>query len=157
MENIKFSRKRFLIGIFLVGLIIPFIPIVAFAEVFFGIIPFALIIIFGIIYTVISIIQKKELKNALFILLVVPFFVSTQLLSGFLVNKVQRYRSEYIIAEIEQFRLNRGFYPEKYDAKFGIEYSKELDNYKLEYSRGFSVTEKFYSNIRTWKSYGWND
>ena len=157
METINFSRKKLLIAIFIIGIIIPFIPIVAFAEVFFGIIPFSIIIVFGLTLTIIAIIQKRDLRSALFILLIVPFFVITQILSGYVVNKIQRFRSENMIAEIERLKMDRGFYPENYNAKFGIEYSKDSNDYKLEYSRGFLVTEKFNSRDRTWKSYGWND
>ena len=91
--------------------------------------------------------------------LLIPLFAFAQILSGFSADKIQLYRSNRIIADIEEIYKTTNEYPERYEINFGIAYDL-LDNgnrYKISYSRGFMVTEKYYSDIKKWKSYGWND
>ena len=76
-----------------------------------------------------------------------------------MVDKIQRLRSNQIIKELEKYQSENGVLPKKYDVKAGIEYVKikKLERFEIEYSRGFLVTERYDSETKKWKSYGWND
>ncbi|SHJ24477.1 hypothetical protein SAMN04488096_1182 [Mesonia phycicola] len=98
-------------------------------------------------------------RKALFVFSLLPIFILAQILSGFTVDKVQRFRSENIISEVENLKTETGVYPEKINAPLGIEYIRMRDkkSYVVFYSRGFMVKEKYQSEYNHWKSYGWND
>ncbi len=100
-----------------------------------------------------------DTRKAFYFFLVVPTFVLSQLFSRFIVDRIQLYRSDGIIAEIEKQYITTKEYPERYKISLGITYEL-LDNgdrFKISYSRGFMVTETYYSDIKKWRSYGWND
>ncbi|MEQ8242103.1 hypothetical protein [Fulvivirga sp.] len=153
------NKKIFLISIMLIGLVVPFISALTVIEMFFLLIPFALVFTATLIYLIVSLLNKQmDSLKALFAFSILPTFIVAQLLAGFSVDKIQRFRSNQIIKEIEQIKNETGVLPEKYDLIAGIKYSRLNDeHFKLEYSRGFMVTEKYYSDNGNWKSYGWND
>lgn len=144
----------------LIGIFIPFIPYLVVIEMFFLLVPFAVIGIVSLIYLVISFVKEKmNSRKALFRFSILPIFIISQLVSGFIVDKIQRFRSNKVIAEIEQLKSENGIVPDEYELIAGLEYSKMKDdeNYVIEYSRGFMVTEKYNSESGKWNSFGWND
>ena len=149
-----------LLIIILIGLVVPFIPALTVIEMFFLLIPFAIIFIVTLIYLIVGLLNKKlNNRKAIFVFSILPIFIISQLVSGFVVDKIQRLRSSRIISEIEQIKTETGTFPEKYDATAGIEYirMKNKDSFVIKYSRGFMVTEKYDSENNNWRSYGWND
>lgn len=127
---------------------------------FFLLIPFAIVIAVTLIYLIVSLLNKRiDSRKALFAFSILPTFILAQLLAGFSVDKIQRFRSNQIIAELERIRNETGVLPEKCELIARIKYTRLNDDehFKLEYSRGFMVTEKYNSDTGNWKSYGWND
>ena len=156
----ELNRTLILFIVFLVGVIIPFIPSLTVIEMFFLLIPFAFIFIATAIYLIVSLLKKNiNSRKALFIFLILPIFISSQLASGFTVNKIQRFRSENMIKEAQKIRTETGEFPEKLNSSVGINYQRlnDKNNFVISYSRGFMVTEKYDSVSERWKSYGWND
>ncbi len=154
------KKKLILLGVFVMGVIMPFIPTLIIIEMFYLVIPFVLIFIATFIYFIVSIFSKKiNRHNSLYIFSILPILILSQLVSGFTVDKIQRGRSDIVIQNIRQIKSKTGNYPEKYDVPIGIEYRKlkNEDNFEISYSRGFMVTEKFNSDNGKWISYGWND
>lgn len=154
------KKKIFLIIVLVFGLIVPFIPSLTVLEMFFLLIPFAIVFAVTLIYLIISLCNKQmDSKKALFAFSIVSTFILSQLFAGFSVDKIQRFRSSQIITDLEQIRNDTGVLPEKYETIAGIKYTRlnDLEHFKLEYSRGFMVTEKYYSEDENWTSYGWND
>lgn len=149
-----FKQKIVLFTIFLIGMVIPFVPELAIIEVFFLIIPFGIAFIITLIILILSLLEKKQNRGgAIFMFLIIPVFVLSQFFSGFVVDKLQRIRCESVINEIE--KNNIGSLPENYDLSFGIEYKKLKDRvFQLKYSRGFLVTEVYNSENKSWTSYG---
>ena len=146
--------------IILIGIVVPFIPSFVVIEMFFLLIPFAIFGIATLIYLLVSLANKKmDSRKALYVFSILPIFIISQLVSGFVVDKIQRFRSTQIIAEIEQLKTEKGKVPEQYELIAGLEYLKLKDdeNYVIKYSRGFMVTEKYYSENGKWRSFGWND
>lgn len=154
------KKKIILFIVFTIGLIIPFIPALTVIEMFFLLIPFAIIFVATLIYLVVSIFSSTiNSHNALYIFSILPVLLLSQLVSGFTVDKIQRARSELVIQNIQQIKSKTGNYPEKYNVPVGIEYHKSINdtNFVISYSRGFMVIEKFNSDNGKWISYGWND
>jgi hypothetical protein len=154
------NKKIILLIVLLFGIIVPFIPSVTVIEVFFLLIPFAIIFVVTFIYLIVCLLNEKmNSSKAIYAFSILPIFIASQLISGFSVDKIQRLRSNQIIAELEQIKLRTGVLPEKHDLVAGIEYIRMKDNkhFVITYSRGFMVTEKYDSEIMTWESYGWND
>jgi hypothetical protein len=154
------NKTIFLTSVLLIGLVVPFIPYLTVIEMFFLLIPFAIVFVVTLIYLVASLLNKQmDSRKALFAFSILPTFILAQLLSGFSVDKIQRFRSTRIIADLEQIKNETGVLPEQYELIAGINYTRLNDegHFSLEYSRGFMVTEKYYSSNGNWKSYGWND
>jgi predicted PurR-regulated permease PerM len=154
------NKKIFLISVLLFGLVVPFIPSLTVVEMFFLLIPFAIVFAVTLIYLIVSLLNKKmDSRKAIFAFSILPTFILAQLLSGFSVDKIQRFRSNQLISELEQIKNKTGALPEQYALTAGIKYTRlnNEEHFKLEYSRGFMVTEKYYSDNGNWKSYGWND
>lgn len=154
------NKKIFLISVLSFGLIVPFIPSLIVIEKFFLLIPFVLIFVVTLIYLIVSLLNKQiDSGKAFFTFSILPTFILAQLLAGISVDKIQRLRSNQIISDLEQIRIETGNLPEQYETIAGIKYTRlnEEEHFKLEYSRGFMVTEKYYSKNGNWKSYGWND
>ncbi|MFT5617735.1 MAG: hypothetical protein ACI85I_000960 [Arenicella sp.] len=148
----------FIVG--LIGITTPFIPYFVIIEMFYLLIPFAIITIIAFVYLAISLFRKDlGSKKALFMFSIIPFFALSQIASGFTVDKVQRLRSNRIIAELEKTNSETGVLPEKHDLIAGIEYikMKNSKSFVIQYSRGFMVMEKYDSEYKHWRGYGWND
>ncbi|MFC5271666.1 hypothetical protein [Adhaeribacter terreus] len=146
-----FNKRLILILVILIGLIVPFIPSLVVIEMFFLLIPFAILFIATTIYLVVALLNKNFSKDkALFIFSILPIFISSQFMVGFTVDKVQKIRSESIIKEIEEIRNKTGKLPEHYSSVRGIDYQKlrENNNFIVSYSRGFMVTEKYESESK---------
>lgn len=144
----------------LFGLIAPFIPSFIVIEFFFIIIPFALAFAVTLILLIVSLLNKKmDSRVTIFAFSILPSFIFAQLLSGFCVHKIQRFRSNQIISELNKIKVERRVLPEQYDLTAGIVYTRLNGNehFKIEYSRGFMVTEKYCSGNGKWTSSGWND
>ena len=153
------NKKIFLSSVFIFGLFVPHIPFLVVFEFFFLIIPFAIIILMSLIYLIVSSINKHmNTKVALFLFLIIPTFILAQFLSSFCVDNFQRLKCDYIISEIEEIKNESGTFPENYDLNAGIEYVyiEKSEQYILMYSIGFMITLKYYSEDKSWKSYGWS-
>lgn len=156
----NWNRKIALLIIILTGLIVPFISSLIIIQMFFLLFPFVIFFVVTLIYLIISLLNKNlNYRKAIFVISILPIFIFTQIISGFTVNKIQRLRSNRIITEIEKFKSKNGVLPENYPITAGIEYIKTKDkkHFEIKYSRGFMVTEKYDSENKIWRSYGWND
>ena len=156
-KKLTFFQGIYLI-IIILGIIIPFIDSAVVVEMFLLIIPFGIILFFSLIIFIINLIKyKKQIlkQTSTKLIFIIPLFLFTQITSGFLVNKIQDFRSERIINLLEKKNEN---YPDSFNTSFGIEYKKiNANQFELKYSRGFMVDEKYDSKNKLWKSYGWND
>ena len=149
-----FKQKIVLFTTFLIGIVVPFVPELVVIEFFFLIIPFAIAFIITSIILIITLFEKNRNRGgALFSFLIIPVFVLSQFISGFVVDKLQRIRCESIINEIAKNKTES--LPEKYELSFGIEYKKlnQDEGFLLKYSRGFLVTETYNSQNKSWTSY----
>jgi hypothetical protein len=158
--RMKQNRRIILLSIVLIGIIVPFVPSLTVIEMFFLLIPFIIIFVVTLTYLIMSLLNKKRnTGKALFIFLILPIFILSQIISGFTVDKIQRLRSNRVISELEKIKSKNEILPEKYELIAGIEYIKMKDNehFTIKYSRGFMVTEKYDSKNKNWRSYGWND
>lgn len=154
------NKARLLLFMFIIGSITPFVEVFAIIEAFFLIIPFAILIFISFLYLLMSFFTKEvSIKTALYFFCLIPLFISSQIGSTFIVDKVQRVRSESLLTEIENIRNKTGIFPDHYPTYVGITYIKEKDqyNYRIEYSRGFLVREVYEHDDKTWISYGWRD
>lgn len=160
MNFIKLIPKISIISMVAFGLIYPFIPSLVVIEFFYLMIPLGIAFIVGILYLLFCIFIKTiRTKRTMLVFSIIPIFIISQFISAFTVDKIQKLRSEYVIKEIKQINKDTGEFPEQYAIRLGITY-KTLDGgerFKISYSRGFMVTEKYYSDMDKWKSYGWND
>lgn len=160
LNRMKLNKRIVLVGIFLFGLISPFIPSFTVFELFFLMIPLGLIFLGTLAYLINSFLSPRmDTRKAAFAFAFVPVFVLSQLFSGFAVDKIQRYRSQAILDEIAEVKKQMGAYPETHPISLGITYSKLTNDrgFQLNYSRGFMVTEIFDSELNKWESRGWND
>ena len=152
--------KYVALALLLFGLILPYIDYLTIIEMFFLLIPFAIITGASFIYWIVSLFNSKmNSRKSFYIFLIIPLFVLTQLFSVFTVDRIQLMRSKKVIKSVESKVKVDGVIPDTFDTRFGIEYKKsERDNkYEIRYSRGFMVTERYDSDTKKWKSYGWND
>lgn len=152
--------KYIALAFFLFGLILPYIDYLTIIEMFFLLIPFAIITGASFIYWIVSLFNSKmNSRKSFYFFLMVPLFVLTQLFSVFTVDRIQLMRSEKVIKSVENKVKVEGVIPDTFDTRFGIEYkkSKRDNKYEIRYSRGFMVTERYDSDTKKWKSYGWND
>ena len=143
-----------------IGVILPFIPSLTIIEMFFMLIPFAILFAATLAWLIVSLFSKNlNRRNALFAFSILPIFLASQLLSGFAVAEIQKLRSNRIIAEIEKLKTETGSLPDTYSTTAGIEYilMKNKQHFVIKYSRGFMVTEKYRSENKEWRSHGWND
>lgn len=95
----------------------------------------------------------------LWMLKIVPIFLIGQIIGPFTVDYVQRFRSDFIIENLEEHKNKKGSFPLIKNIPLGINYTvlEEGKDYRIDYSRGFLVTEIFYRNEGKWISRGWND
>lgn len=157
---IKNNKKYILLAFLLFGFILPYIDFLTIIEMFFLLIPFAIITGASFIYWIVTLFnQKLNSSKSFYFFSIIPLFVLTQLFSVFSVDRIQLMRSKKVIKSVEKKIKVDGIIPDTFDTRFGIEYKKsERDNmYEIIYSRGFMVTERYNSNTKKWRSYGWND
>ena len=157
-KKLTFFQIIYLI-IIILGIIIPFIDYAVVVEMFFLLLPFGIILFLSIIILIINLIKYKEKilkQTSTKIILIIPLLLFTQVITGFVVDKIQNCRSERIINLLEKNNEN---YPDSFNTSLGIEYKKAINEnqFELKYSRGFMVDEKYNSKNKMWKSYGWND
>lgn len=148
-----------LLTVMLLGLALPFIPMLAIVELLLWA-PIGIIIILTFTYLLLALANKNlNTQKAFFVFLILPVFIGAQFLSVYVVNKIQRFRSEQIIAEVEKMKSKAGKFPNEYILTGGIKYTKWKNslNYTIEYSRGFMINERYSSENKKWESYGWND
>ena len=154
------NKKIILLVLIAIGIIVPFVPTLMAIEMFFLLIPFAIIFGMSLIWLIVSFLNKNlNSQKALFIFSILPIFLFSQILSGFTVDKIQKFRSIRIISEIERLKFENGILPNKFELIAGIHYTKKKnkEHFRIEYSRGFMITKKYDSENKKWKSYGWND
>lgn len=156
----KINKTFIFLIIFLAGIVTPFIPSLVIFEMFFLLAPFIFIFIVTSIYLIVSFLKKNiDSRNAMFLFLLLPIYISSQFFSVLIVNKIQRVRSENFIKEIKKVKSKIGKFPETVNTSTGITYTKKdrEEEFIIQYSRGFLVREKYDSKYDNWKSYGWND
>lgn len=154
----KINLKYFRWIIIILGIITPFIDYAVIIQMFFLIIPFAIILFISIVNFIFNLIEyKKEVfkKKSTVLLSLLPIFLISQLISSFTVDRIQRFRSNIIIKKIEAKEIIITSIP---TTNFGIKYHKLKNNvFVVQYNRGFLISEKYYNEEKKWKSYGWND
>ncbi|MCT4589994.1 MAG: hypothetical protein N4A71_19370 [Carboxylicivirga sp.] len=155
------KNKGLLISIILlIGIFVPFVTYLHVVQMFYLLIPYAVIILVSIIYLIISFFNKeKNSWEIAFKTSLLPIFIVSQLLSVITVDRIQLIRSKKVIKFVEKKIKADGVTPEIIDIGLGIEYKKSErgNDFEIRYSRGFLVTERYDSNTKKWKSYGWND
>ncbi|RDC64235.1 hypothetical protein AHMF7616_02847 [Adhaeribacter pallidiroseus] len=106
------KRRLLLFTVFLFGIVVPFIPSLAIIEAFFLIIPFAIIFILTLVYLLLNFfIGNTNTNKVLFIFSILPTFIVSQIFAVFVVDKVQRFRSEEIIQKVHQIKNSQGAAP----------------------------------------------
>lgn len=128
-------------------------------EAFFGVIPLLLLLLISFVLIIINSISKNKKISDSIISLLIPFFIATQITSTFLVDKLQKFRSESLIEELHLIQKQKKKLPENIETPTGIKYHKIKgeETFVISFSRGFLITEKYYSDEDKWRSYGWND
>ena len=69
-------------------------------EVFFGVIPLLLLLLISSVLIIINSISKNKKISDSIISFLIPIFIATQITSTFLVDKLQKFRSESLIEEL---------------------------------------------------------
>jgi hypothetical protein len=110
-----------IITLFLIGSVFPFSVDLVVIEMFYLLLPLIIIFLASLIYLIISIFNKfVSVRTAFYIFLLVPTFFISQLISRFSVDRIQRFRSEILITDIENFKKNNGVFPDNYETPMGI-------------------------------------
>jgi ABC-type multidrug transport system permease subunit len=158
------NKIRYLVltlSIFLIGIVIPFIPALHMFEIFILSMPILICFSMCLLLLPVALISKnkKGIKFLSLFLSLILLFISSQLLSGYTVEKYQKYRCNKLIKELDTFKNTNDYYPENLKKSIiGIEYSLlEKDEYELAFECGFFVTEKFNSKQDKWERRGFND
>ena len=136
------------------GLIFPFVDRLVVFEMFYLLIPLAVTFLGCIVSLIISLVKRSSVPRVLFISSIIPIFSGSQLLSVVVVNFVQKTRSEVLIKSLENIAKEGKPVPEDHQAPIGIrlEKGKDSNTYKIIYSRGFMVTERYESSSKKWRS-----
>ena len=149
-----------IICIIILGLVFPFIDYLVIAEAFFLFIPLTILLFLSVALFIGYLIwDRNKLKKYILSIFSIPIFIAAQFISNWTVDNIQRHRSELIIEEIADIKSQNGQIPHDYKGTFGIKFLtlKDKNEFKLSYSRGFMVTENYYSKDNSWRSQGWND
>jgi hypothetical protein len=151
--------KMILLVVIVLGIITPYINYFVAIEIFYLLIPFGMTLIASVIIFPFCLIKYKKntfQNTSVKVIALLPIFIIMQLVSTYLVDKIQRFRSEQIITNLES---GKKIYPEKLSTYYGINYYKIRNSnaFTLKYDRGFFVREIYSSENKKWKSYGWND
>lgn len=155
----KYFLKFIVISVIILGIITPYIDYFVVIQTFFLLIPFIGILLFSLILFITNLFKNRKnvftLKSTK-IITIIPLFLLAQIISVFIIHKVQRFRSEQII---ENLKSNYKYYPQQLPTNYGIKYYKlkDLNEFRIEYERGFFVREVYDSTVKAWESYGWND
>ncbi|MCE7997142.1 MAG: hypothetical protein HEP71_34600 [Roseivirga sp.] len=129
-------------------------------ELFYLMIPLLIGAIISLIFLIGCLFfNQSKLKRAWLPASIIPIFIISQILSVVAVDRLQRFRSNRLIAEVQSTQTISGKLPPSYELWPGIQYTKQEDkyNFKVEYTRGFLVTEEYLSRRGSWNSRGWND
>jgi len=155
------NKKRYLVlilSVFLIGIIVPFVPALHMVEIFILSIPILICLSMCLLLLPVALISKNKkgikilgLSTSLIIL-----FISSQLLSSYTVEKYQKYRCNKLINELETFKNTNNYYSENLRKPIkGVKYSLLKKNeYELSFECGFFVTEIFYSKQGKWERHG---
>lgn len=153
-------QKQYTIPICIVlilGFITPFIDYVVIIEFMLLLIPMGLFLIASLVYLIYCFIKNKSsIKKALITFSVIPLFLLSQSTAVFIVDKIQRVKTEELIKKISK---KNSSLPRTLETPIGIKYqlSKDKSYFTLYYYRGFIVKEEYNSQTKEWKNYGWND
>lgn len=154
------NQKITITCIFFLGLVFPFIDYLVIIQAFFLFIPLVILLCISIGALIGYLIwDRRKLESRINLIMATPAFILAQLVSTSAVDKIQRLRSESIIKDIENVKVQTGEAPAYCLENNGINFSR-MDNkkdFKISYSRGFMVTETYSSRERIWKSESWND
>jgi hypothetical protein len=91
----KNNRIGFVIIIFVLGAIIPFVDYQVISKTFYLLIPFAISFFGSLIYLIASLfIKTMDAKNILYAVCLVLVFVVSQAISTYTVDKIQRYKAK---------------------------------------------------------------
>ena len=156
-NNLTF--KIFFLLTIIFGVKSPFIDYFVVIEMFYLLFPFAIILLFSIIIFVVNLFRYRRKifkQNSTFFIFIIPVFLFSQIVSVFVINKIQKLRSEVVL---EKLKEDYKVFPNSINTSFGIKYQKleSANEFKLEYNRGFMVREIYFSNKNKWESFGWND
>jgi len=147
---IKENTNLFLLQLIAIGIGIYF-PFSKYAVIeFFLILPIAIIfLISGILFFSITSEKYKEFK---ILASIFPLFIIAQIFSVVTVHSIQKFRSNLIIQDLQEIQINNGNFPDNYEVSFGIKYKllNDKKSFSIKYSRGFLVTERYYSKENNW-------
>lgn len=151
----KIIRTTTTLGIVLCGSIIPFIDYLVFIQIFYLAIPLVLLLFGSVAYLVGQLFfTKRGTRGDLFLAFLVPIFISSQFVATYLVDKVQRYRAEQIIKQINI----ADDLPADYETLgIAVKIDMRSNSFTVSYSRGFMTREAYNVTSKTWESLGWND
>lgn len=144
----------------LLGFYIPFNPTLVILQFFYFLIPLLIVFILSLLFLIGCLFfNRSTLKRAWFPASIIPLFIASQILSVVFVDRLQRFRSNRLIAKIQSAQTISGKLPPSHELWPGIQFTRQKDerNFKVEYTRGFLVTEEYLSLNKSWISRGWND
>lgn len=156
IKNKNGVRLAIIVMAILLGFIIPFVDYLVIVEVFYLLIPLAILFLASMVYLARWLFLRERNNHGLLFAWIVPALLGSQLVATYSVDKIQRFRSERMIREMESTGKN----PADYSTLWGIEIitkAKDPDKYIISYSRGFMVREIYDSGAKSWKSVGWSD
>src|SRR5688572_7147193 len=124
------QKKIIIISILTLGMIFPFIDFLVAIEIFYFLIPLILSLFASIAFLIGYLIwDRTKLKQSILGVLAVPLFIVGQFFSVWTVNKIQRFRSELVIREVEGIVSLTNQIPNDFHTTYGIEFSKlQTDN-----------------------------
>jgi hypothetical protein len=151
----KTLRVATIIAIAITGTITPFVDYLVIVEIFFLAIPLLLLLFVSLVYLTRQLyFRKQNTTNGIFLACLIPTFLGCQVVATYAVDKVQRFRADRIIKQIE---MGHSF-PKDHET-LGIKIKRDVrsNSVRVSYSRGFSTTEVYDDSLKTWESFGWND
>src|SRR5689334_7025610 len=101
------TKKTILLLVVIIGFIVPFIPELVIFELSL-LIPFATFFILTIVFLIITLSNKRPLKEAIFIFILLPTFIFSQVFSCFTVSKIQKFRSQKLISRAKEYKSQTG-------------------------------------------------
>lgn len=158
-KNKSGVRLAIIVIAILLGMVIPFVDYLVIFEIFYLFIPLAILFLASIVYLIGWLFLRGRNSNGLFLACIVPALCGSQLIATYAVDKIQRFRSERLIREMESTGETSAKTSADHGTLWGIEIVKvkKSDKFIISYSRGFMVREVYDSDANSWKSVGWND